>query len=90
MATIFIFTLFKCLQRQDELNQILGQSLSDADNEAVAREMEALEDEALREEVSSMPNAPALTPAQKLAAEAAQKQAAEVGGRLCSCYIDSS
>ena len=52
---------------QDELNQVLGQSLTSVDDQAVAAEMEALEAEQLKAEVASMPVAPGPTPAEAAA-----------------------
>ena len=59
--------LLLLLLLQDELNELLGQSLSEVDNEAVMAEFEALEEEALRQEVEGMPNAPTPTPEQQQA-----------------------
>lgn len=62
-----LLLLLLLLLLQDELNELLGQSLSEVDNEAVMAEFEALEEEALRQEVEGMPNAPTPTPVQQQA-----------------------
>jgi hypothetical protein len=48
---------------QDELNQLLGQSLSTEDDEAVAAEMSALEEEELQQQLNKFPKVPETQPA---------------------------
>mmetsp|Transcript_26231 Transcript_26231/g.57284 ORF Transcript_26231/g.57284 Transcript_26231/m.57284 type:complete len:225 (-) Transcript_26231:210-884(-) len=57
----------------DELNRMLGQNLSEVDDEAVAEELSQLEELALAEEVGEMPKAPKVPAAAAAAAAAASK-----------------
>ena len=69
---------------QDELNQMLGQSLSDADDEAVAAEMAALEDEGMLAEKAALPKVPTTpvaTTVQQKPAETLVQDKEEVEGR---------
>ena len=67
--------------RQDELNQLLGQSLSPEDDVAVALEMEALEEEALLDEKTALPQVPKTRPEQRATQEVRKDPEAESLGQ---------
>jgi len=62
---------------QDEINQLLSQSLNESDDADVKAEMEALEEQELRSEIEAMPKVPQTRPiieAEKLKPAAGLRQ----------------